>query len=140
VGLQYVHVTQDGWEEQLADPNLPDIPAHWFGDSKRNFWEVPVSLKLESTHQIGSVTITPEIHVGAVFTLNDPKTSMRMGFVGSDSSVSLVGVDSGKNRFQAGASIKIQANDYLDIFASYELETRSKYTSHYAQLGIGFSF
>ncbi|MDR1080807.1 MAG: autotransporter outer membrane beta-barrel domain-containing protein, partial [Deltaproteobacteria bacterium] len=139
-GLQYIRITQDGWKEKLADPDLPDIPAHWFGDTKRDFLEVPVSLKLESAHQVGSVTITPEVHAGAIFTLNDPKSSMRMGFVGSDRSVSLVGMDSGKNRFQAGASVKIQANDLLDIFASYELETRSKYTSHYAHLGAGFSF
>jgi outer membrane autotransporter protein len=140
VGLQYIRIKQDGWQERLSDPNLPDIPAHWFGDSKRDFLEVPVSLKLESTHRIGSVTVTPEVHVGAVFTVNDPKSSMRMGFVGSDSSMSLVGIDSGKSRFQAGAGVKIQATDLVDIFASYELETRSKYTSQYAHLGVGFSF
>jgi outer membrane autotransporter protein len=139
-GLQYIRVKQDGWREKLSDPNLSDIPAHWFGDSKQDFLEIPVSLKLESTHQVGSVTISPEVHVGVIFTANDPKSSMRMGFVGSDRSVSLTGVDSGKNRFQAGTSVKIQASDLVDIFVSYEMETRSKYTSHYGHLGIGFSF
>jgi outer membrane autotransporter protein len=63
-----------------------------------------------------------------------------MGFIGSNSSVSLVGFDADRNRFQAGTSLKVQINDYAGIFANYELETRSKYTSHYAHLGVGISF
>jgi outer membrane autotransporter protein len=140
VGIQYIHIKQDGWRERLSNPNAPTVAAHWFGDSKQNFVEIPVSVKLESSHKVGSAVISPEIHVGGIFTANNPRSNVRMGFIGSNSSMNLVGIDSGKNRFQMGTSLKVQVSDYVDIFASYELETRSKFTSHYAHLGLGVSF
>jgi outer membrane autotransporter protein len=138
VGLQYIRIKQDSWQEKMA-ANVPEV-AHWYGDSKQDFVEIPVSLKLESNHQVGGVVLTPEIHAGAIFTANDPESRMRMGFVGSNSSVFLTGIDSGKNRFQGGTSLKVQVNGTIDFFAAYDVEARSKYTSHYAQLGLGFSF
>jgi hypothetical protein len=99
-----------------------------------------VSLKLESSFRAGGTVIQPKVQAWAVFTANDPKSKLRMGFAGSSSSVSLIGPDPGRSRFLAGAGLKIQANDCIDISASYELETRKKYLSHYGSLSLGFSF
>jgi hypothetical protein len=140
VGVQYIHIKQDGWRERLSNPFAPMVAAHWFGDSKQNFVEIPVSVKLESSHKVGSAVISPEIHGCGIFTATNPRSNVRMGFIGSNSSMNLVGLDFDKNRFQLGTSLKVQVSDYVDIFGSYELETRSKFTSHYAHLGLGVSF
>ncbi|MDR1578196.1 MAG: autotransporter domain-containing protein [Deltaproteobacteria bacterium] len=139
-GLQYIRIENDSWYEKLTGGNELNTPR-WFGDSKMDFLEIPVSLKLETTQRVGGVILTPEIHVGAVFVANNPKNQMRVGFAGPNGPVhNLQGLDPGKNRFQGGASLKLQVSDLVDIFATYELEKRSKFTSHYGHIGVGFSF
>jgi outer membrane autotransporter protein len=140
VGFRYIHVKQDGWKEKIeSDPDNRAV-LNWFGDAKQNFAEIPISLKLESTHNVGSAVLTAGVHAGAVLTANDPKTKLRMGFVGSNNSVTLSGIDSGRNRLNAGADLRVQINDYLDLDFSYEFETRSKFKSHYGHVGLGISF
>jgi uncharacterized protein with beta-barrel porin domain len=63
-----------------------------------------------------------------------------MGFVGSNDSVTIYGIEPGRSRFVAGAGIKAQLSDTVDIFAAYDLEARSGYTGHSASIGLGFSF
>jgi outer membrane autotransporter protein len=140
-GLNYVHVKQKAWTERIAsDPNSL-VVANWFGDAKIDYLEIPVSLKLQGAIETsGGILVKPELKVGAVFVADKPNHDIRVGFVGSGESALIRGVDSGKSRFVAGAGISIQANDYLDIFASYDFETRSSYKSHSARLGIGISF
>jgi hypothetical protein len=123
-----------------ADPNNLVI-ANWFADSKIDYLEIPISLKLAGTIETaGGVLIKPEFKVGAVFVADKPSREMRFGFVGSKDSALIRGVDSGKTRFVAGVGLKIQANEYLDILANYSFETRSSFKSHGGQLGIGISF
>jgi outer membrane autotransporter protein len=140
-GLQYIRIKSDSFQEKLTGGNANQNYQRWFGDSKMDFLEIPVSLKLETTHRVGGVTLTPEIHVGAVFVANNPKNQMKVGTAGPNGKLYVIpGPDPGKNRFQGGASLKLQVNDLVDIFASYELEKRSKFTSHYGHIGVGFSF
>jgi len=141
LGLQYTHIKQDSWQEKIvSDPNNAAV-AHWFGDSKQDFLEIPLGLKLETNIETGDGTlITPELRVGGIIAANKPKSELRMGFVGSDESMTIHGVDPGQSRFTAGAGLKVQLNDKVDIFASYDLEAKSKYMGHQATAGLGFSF
>ena len=141
VGLRYVNIRQDSWQDRIiADPNNL-VVANWFSDSTINYLEIPVNLKLQGSFQTGGgVVITPEIKVGGVFVANKPSRDVRMGFVGSSQSTVVRGVDSGKHRFAAGAGIKVQATDTVDFFVNYDFEKRSGYSSHSGSLGLGFSF
>jgi outer membrane autotransporter protein len=140
VGLRYVNVNQDGWRERISsDPDNAAV-ANWCGDSRQNFLEIPLGLKVESSLQVQTVGIEPELHVGWVFTPNEPRSEMRMGFVGSDRSVSIVGTDPGRSRFLAGTGLKVQATDYVDFGINYEIEAKKNYTSHYGSLTLGVSF
>ena len=115
--------------------------ANWFGDSKRNFLEIPLNLKLETTIETnGGIQFSPELRLGGIIAANKPKSELRMGFVGSGESTTIHGIDPGQSRFTAGAGLKVQLNDTVDVFAGYDLEAKSGYKGHKATAGIGFSF
>jgi outer membrane autotransporter protein len=50
------------------------------------------------------------------------------------------GIGPGRSRMTAGAGIKAQLNESLDVFANYDLEARSGYQGHSASFGVGISF
>ena len=139
-GLQYTHVKQNGWQEKLDSGN--DVILNWFGDSKQNFWEIPLSLRLATTVETeGGSVISPELRLGGVIAANNPKSELRMGFVGAPNDSAVIsGISPGKSRFTAGAGVKAQLNDTVDIFVNYDLEARSGYQGHSASAGLGFSF
>lgn len=141
VGLQYIHIKQDGWREKIkADPNNLAL-AHWFGDSKTSFVEIPVNLRLNTTWDNGcGVLFTPELRLGGIFAADKPDSQLRMGFTGSGDSAKIYGIDPGKNRFLAGAGLKVQVSNNLDAFIDYDYEGRSNYQSHNASAGLGYSF
>jgi outer membrane autotransporter protein len=140
VGLRYIRVKQDGWQEKIVSDPDNNAVANWFGDSKNNFLEIPLTLKFQTTFETENVTFKPEVRVGGVISANSPKNDLRMGFVGIGDSTVLQGIDSGKSRLQAGAGLRFQFNNDLDVFVNYDFEARSKYQSHIASLGLGFSF
>lgn len=141
VGLQYIHIKQDGWREKIvSNPNNLAV-ANWFGDSKHNFLEIPLKLRLNSSIETDSgLTLTPELRIGGIFTADKPKSELRMGFAGSGDSANIYGIDPGRNRFQAGAGLKAQLSDNIDIRINYDFEGRSGYKAHNLNGGLGFSF
>jgi outer membrane autotransporter protein len=139
-GLEYVHISQDGWRETIvSDPDNLAV-ANWFGDMSRNYLDVNLSLKLESVHRIGQAEIRPEVHGGVIFSANSKSDDLRMGFAGSNSSMNLDGLETGRARFQGGVGLKAQLTDTFDIGLTYELEARKGYRAHYGQIGVGVSF
>jgi outer membrane autotransporter protein len=141
IGLRRVHIRLKGWTESIASNPNSLVIANWFGGSKADFLEIPLSLKLEGSFETsGGVVFTPEFRIGAVVVADKPSCEVRVGFAGSGESAVMRAIDSGKSRFAAGAGFKIQAGDHLDLHASYDLEASSSFRSHSAQLGVGFSF
>jgi outer membrane autotransporter protein len=139
-GLDYIHIRQEGWKERIkTDPDNMAV-ANWFGDMVSDYVDIDVTFKLESVHEIGSVVLRPEIHAGVVFTPTSKADDLRVGFVGSNASFNLNGLETGRTRFRGGAGLKVQLTDYVDIGFSYEIEAKKGYTAHYGQLGIGISF
>ncbi|MDR1049746.1 MAG: autotransporter outer membrane beta-barrel domain-containing protein [Deltaproteobacteria bacterium] len=140
LGVTYINVDQDGWQEKIASDPTNNAVANWFGDSRQNFLEIPLTLKFETQIRAGGAVITPELSAGWIYSAKKPKSEMRMGFVGSDLSATLAGADPGRNRFGLGAGVKAQFNDTVDLSANYEYEGRKKYSSHYSSLTLGLSF
>ena len=140
-GLRFTRTKQNSWEEKIvSDPDNVAV-ANWFGDSRQNFLEIPLNLKLAAKFEAGGgATVSPELRLGGVIMANDPKSELRMGFVGSSDSAVISGISPGKSRFVAGTGVKAQINDSLDIFAGYDLEARSGYKGHSVSAGLGFSF
>jgi outer membrane autotransporter protein len=141
-GLRFIHLKQDGYEEKAFEPTPDDhVVANWFGDRKQDFVEVPLNLKLATTFETsGGGTISPEVRVGGIIAATNSESEQRVGFVGSSDSFLISGIGPGKSRLTAGAGIKAQLNDSLDIFANYDLESRSGYKAHSASFGVGISF
>ncbi|MDR0572152.1 MAG: autotransporter outer membrane beta-barrel domain-containing protein [Rickettsiales bacterium] len=143
VGINYVHIGQKSFSEKIDRDLNPEplILANWYEDTNIDSIEIPVTVRLQGNFKTaGGAVITPELKIGGVFLANSPNRDIRMGFVGSNESTTIRGIDSGKSRFVAGAGINAEVNDSLSIFAKYDFETRSSYKAHSVQLGIGFSF
>ncbi|MDR2611884.1 MAG: autotransporter outer membrane beta-barrel domain-containing protein [Deltaproteobacteria bacterium] len=141
IGLNYLHIDQDGWQETVvADPAGTGV-ANWFGGTRRDFLEIPAMLTLKGRWETASGTVfSPEIRAGAGFALDRPGTELEVGFVGSGRSTVIRGNESSRTRFQGGVSLGIQVNDTVDVFLDYNAEARRGFVSHSGGLGIGFSF
>ncbi|MDR3127907.1 MAG: autotransporter outer membrane beta-barrel domain-containing protein [Bifidobacteriaceae bacterium] len=141
VGLNYVHLRQKSWSEKISSNPNNLVIANWYDNSSFDYLEIPVNLKLYGTFQSASgILLTPSFKVGGVFMANKPNREMRVGFVGSNDSASIRGIDSGKHRFTVGTDLKVQFTNSVDFFVRYDLETRKSYTAHSGQLGLGISF
>jgi outer membrane autotransporter protein len=141
VGMNYVHVTQDDWQETVVADPLNTAVANWFGKTKRDFLEIPVMLALRGSWETASgVIFTPELRAGVAFTAHRPNTDIQVGFVGSGHSTVVRGIEASRTKFLGGVSLGIQANDTVDVFIDYNVEARSKYVNHSGAVGIGFSF
>jgi outer membrane autotransporter protein len=137
-GIRYTRLKQDGYKEKPSDSN---VVANWYGDRKQNFVEVPLNLKLATTFETsGGGTISPEVRVGGIIAANNSTSEQRVGFVGSNDSMLISGIKPGKSRMTAGAGLKAQLNDSLDVFVNYDLEGRNGYKAHSASFGVGISF
>ena len=140
-GLRYTHVKQNGWQEKIVSDPDNKVVANWFGDSRQNFVEIPLNLKLAATFEtVGGAAVTPELRFGGIIAANHPKSELRMGFVGSDESTTISGLAPGRGRLTTGAGVKSQLSETLDISVNYDLEFRKGYQGHsaYAVLGVSF--
>ncbi len=72
--------------------------------------------------------------------MNYGNISVRTGYIGSDASATLYGVNPGKNRGLVGAGLKARFSRTVDAFIDYNLEFRSKYQNHNVMAGVGLSF
>jgi len=140
-GLRYTHVKQNGWQEKIVSDPDNKVVANWFGDSRQDFLEIPLNLKLATTFEtVGGAAVTPDVHFGGIIAANHPKSELRMGFVGSDESTTISGLAPGRSRLTTGAGVKSQLSETLDISVNYDLEFRKGYQGHsaYAVLGVSF--
>jgi len=141
-GIRLTQVKQKGWTEKVVSPDPENtLPANWFGDSRQNFVEIPLNLKLAATYETkGGATVSPELRLGGIIEANHPKSEFRLGFVGSNDSAIISGIAPGRSRLVAGAGLKAQLSEATDVFLNYDLEARSGYQGHSASAGIGISF
>ncbi|MDR2935586.1 MAG: autotransporter domain-containing protein, partial [Candidatus Adiutrix sp.] len=103
--------------------------------------EVPLNLSLAGAFETKSgAAVSPELRLGGVIAANNPKSELRMGFVGSDESTTISGIEPGKSRLTAGTGLKARLTDATDIFLNYDLELRKGYQGHSASAGLGVSF
>jgi len=138
VGLQYTHVHQKGWDEKIqSDSQI----ANWFGKSNNDYLSVPVAVRMNKTfHLGGEASITPELRGAWIYEAKDPQARVRMGYVGSNASTTLYGIDSGRSRGLIGAGVKAKLSRNLDAFVDYNFEFRSGYKNHNVMAGMGLSF
>jgi len=137
-GLRYTRVKQKGWQENSPDK---EVILNWFGDSRENFVEIPLNLKLASAFKTkGGATVAPELRLGGIIAANHPKAELRLGFVGSDESTTISGIEPGRSRLVTGAGLKAQLSEATDVFINYDLEARRGYQGHSASAGLGISF
>lgn len=137
VGVQYTHVSQDAWNEKV---NVNQI-ANAFDESKQNYVSIPVQVRVNKTFNLGNgASITPEVRGAWIYEARDPQARVRMGYVGSNASTTLYGIDAGRSRGLIGAGVKAKFNNCVDAFVDYNYEFRSGYSNHNVMAGLGLSF
>lgn len=137
VGVDYTHVRQNAWSERVQ--NAGQI-ANWFDKTNSDYVSIPIGVRLNKTFVINEcASITPEIRGSWIYEAKDPKSRIRMGYVGSGASTTLYGIDSGRSRGLVGAGLKAKIKN-IDAFVDYNYEFRSGYKNHNVMAGLGLSF
>ena len=137
VGVEYMHIYQKAWNERASNPAF----SHWYGSSNTNYVEIPVGVRIARTWKLGGgASITPEIRGAWIYEANNPDTELQMGFMGSSSSTTIYGVNSGRSRGMVGAGVKASFTSNIDGFIDYNFEFRSGYKNHNIMAGLGVSF
>jgi hypothetical protein len=119
----------------LALPN-------YFNKKSDHIVEIPVLVKLNSTVDLGSTKVTPEVRLGYTFVAKRPDNDLTVGFVGSGLRTTIHGVKPPRGSFQAGLGAKFEVGPEgnFDIFVNYDVDVARRYVNHNAILGVGFSF
>ena len=138
IGLRYTHVNQDGWTESLhgGDRNI----ANWFAKEKYNYVDIPLDVRLSKSFVAGRMVITPEVHAGWTIAAKHEKPQITTGFVGTDRSFTVMGVNPGRNRFVAGANLKALFNERLEGSLDYNFEARNRYRDQTLSATLVVSF
>jgi outer membrane autotransporter protein len=139
LGLDWLRLKQEALQERITAPS-PLALANRFSGRSDDMVDIPVQLKLSGTIQAGSARVTPELRLGWTYRAMEPNEAMRVGFVGHDGTFPVKAMDNGRNYFTGGTGLKVEVNDKLGLYASYDLEKARQYSSHRAALGLGFQF
>jgi outer membrane autotransporter protein len=139
VGLSYIDARQDGWAESVH--GTASAFANVFDKKSTHIVEVPLLLQINGFFLAGAAKIIPEIRLGGTWVAQKPDNKLSVGLVnrGPDR-WTVTGIKPASGSFQAGAGVKVEINDYWDVFVNYELDAARGYVSHNAALGVGFSF
>jgi uncharacterized protein with beta-barrel porin domain len=140
-GVRVYTFKQDDWQESLSGAAVGRTRANRFSSSSETQVDIPIQLKINTSLQAGSATITPEVRLGYTFVAKRPEYGLRVGFVGDNSlSVPIHGVKSSRNTFQAGAGVKINTGSVVDAYVNYDFQGASHFKSHNVSVGLGFEF
>jgi outer membrane autotransporter protein len=141
IGLRYLNLEQDHWAERIISDPLNISMANVFGKKKDHLFEIPVLVKFNGTFETSSATIIPEIRLGYTFNVQRPDNDLRVGFaLAPQYAAGIKGIKTPHGTFQAGAGVKFEITDTVDIFVNYDLDAASGYINHNAALGLGFNF
>ncbi|MDR1576702.1 MAG: autotransporter outer membrane beta-barrel domain-containing protein, partial [Deltaproteobacteria bacterium] len=114
---------------------------NYFPKKTDHIFEIPVLVKINGSYDTGGTKIIPEFRVGYTFVPQRPDRDLKVGLSGySDETMTVWGVKSPRGSVQVGAGVKFEINDQFDVFVNYDLDAASKFVSHNAAVGIGFSF
>lgn len=135
LGIAYTHLRQGSWREK----GFP--VANWFEKQNDNWVGIPLEVKVSKVIPLGpGKYIAPEVRVGWTYEAKEAKSRIRTGYLGSNSSVQMVGVDPGRSRLVVGAGVKARLSGRVDLGVDYTFESRSRYSSHNVAANIGLSF
>ncbi len=139
VGVQYTHVHQKAWDQTVSAGS--GLNALHFDSTNNDYVSIPVAVRVNRTFDLGNgVRITPELRASYIYEAKKNQPKVRMGYVGTNYSTTLYGMDSGRSRALVGAGVKAKLSRNLDVFVDYNFAFRKKYTSHNVMAGLGLSF
>ncbi|MDR1576919.1 MAG: autotransporter outer membrane beta-barrel domain-containing protein [Deltaproteobacteria bacterium] len=139
VGLSYLNARQDGWAESVHGTPLALVNV--FDKKSYHIVELPFLLRLNGSFVAGSAKIIPEIRLGGTLMAKKPDNKLSVGLVnGGPNRWTVTGIKPASGSFQAGAGVKVEINDFWDVFVTYELDAAKGYMSNNVALGVGFNF
>ncbi|MDR1165930.1 MAG: autotransporter domain-containing protein [Deltaproteobacteria bacterium] len=139
VGVRFVAIDQEGWTEEINDPNLAAL-INRFDAHRDNQVDIPIQLKINATIERGSLRFTPELRLGWTISAKRADDSLRVGFPGSPERFDISGVKPVRNAFSAGLGFKLVTGIGADVFLNYDYEGASGFKNHQVGVGIGYEF
>jgi outer membrane autotransporter protein len=139
VGLRYVTVSQDAFVDHLSED--ANTEPNRYAKHTDNMLDIPVQVKINTTFQAGSATVTPELRLGYTLATKKADNAIVVNNFGNESGSSKIyGTRARGNSGQVGVGLKVDTGGVVDFFVNYDLDVAKGYHSHNASLGLGFEF
>jgi outer membrane autotransporter protein len=142
VGARYLTYEMDRWAERVHGAGALTLP-NVFHKKRDHIFEIPILLKLNGTFEVGQTKIIPEARLGWTFAAKRPDSELTVGLNLPGLSgyrATVPGIKAPRGSLQAGAGVKIEVTDMVDVFVNYDLDAARGFVSHNAALGIGVNF
>jgi outer membrane autotransporter protein len=140
VGARFLFFENAAWSETLTGAPVGAV-ANSFAKTRDSQVDIPVSLKINTTIETSSsASVVPELRLGWTYAAKRPDNVLKVGFVGTNDTANIYGVQAKRSTFQVGAGIKVKTSSLVDIYANYDLDTANGYKAHNVSLGLGFEF
>jgi outer membrane autotransporter protein len=140
IGVLYMTFDQEGWKESTKGVHPALDVANWFKKSNDHQVDIPVQLRINTTFDAGSATITPELRLGWTYAAKEANKGLDVGFVGSNQTAHIQGIKPSRNTFQVGAGVKVKTPSIVDFFVNYDLDSGKEYKNHSLSAGLGIDF
>jgi outer membrane autotransporter protein len=139
IGVRFITYDQDGWSETINNNNY-QLLANRFESRTAHQFDIPVLLKFNTSIDIGSIAIVPELRLGWTYSPRVADDGLRVGFVGSSQNAVIHGIKPSKLSYEAGLGVKLITSSSVDIYFNYDFEGSSTFKNHQFSLGFGYEF
>lgn len=139
-GVNYRRICQDAWSENVDSRGGAPGVANYFTRSKRNLVEIPLALRVGRVFSFKNARFAPEINAAWIYSASDNQPRIDTGFQNMQSTVRMLGANTGRNRWLLGAAVTANFNRNIDSTLEYRFEKRSASQNHNVSVNMGVSF
>ncbi|WP_442597734.1 autotransporter domain-containing protein [Parapusillimonas sp. JC17] len=136
LGFDWYHLKRDGFTESGAEAAGLHVKSE-----KLNLVMPSVGVRVSSTHEYGSRTLTPELSARYYYNAGDTTSDTRAALIGAPASTPGFAVTStglGRNIGVVSAGLSVQNDEKLRFFARYELAVDNNTTANSFSVGLQY--
>lgn len=140
IGLDYTHIRQDEWTEDVVRGGNAPVLANSFDRARRNIVDIPFSLRAGTEFGGNGTVFRPELRAAWIYQANDRTADIKTGYAGSGQYVRMYGAAAAASRLSLGAGLTAKFGERIDASAQYSFDYGSNYRNHTVAGTLGVAF
>ncbi|WP_221305979.1 autotransporter domain-containing protein [Parapusillimonas granuli] len=136
LGFDWYHLKRGGFSETGADAAGLDVKSQ-----KLDLVMPSIGVRVSSTHEFGSRTLTPELSARYYYNAGDTKSDTRAALIGAPAGTPgfvATSTGLGRNIGVVSAGLSVQNDEKLRFFARYELAVDNHTTANAFSVGLQY--